>query len=284
MINILADGSALVSQGPLHMTVAVSEEGNPSPTLAREGAEKALELLKTLADSLSVIKRRSHTIKRVQGLPSVVQQMIQATQHMEDSYLTPLAAVAGAVSDEVANFLEARDGSRIIVNNGGDIALRLRRDETIKVGVRLDVQRRACAHSLIVAGMTGIGGVATSGFGGRSFTKGLASAAVAIGQSAAYADAAATVLGNSTWVDDPNIDTELAEKLYPDTDIPGQRVVIKVGEIGERKIREAMQNGLKTASLLINKGLIRGGIIALKGRVAWTPNIECRGRNLYVVG
>ncbi len=280
----MADGSALVSQGPLHMTIAVSKEGIPSPSLAQEGAEKALESLQTLADLLSVIKRRSETIRRVQGLPSVVQRMIQATQQMEDPYLTPLAAVAGAVSDEVANFLEARDGSRIIVNNGGDIALRLRPDETVKVGIRLDVQRQACAYSLIVDGMMGIGGVATSGLGGRSFTKGLASAAVAIGQSAVYADAAATVLGNSTWVDDPNIDTELAEKLYPDTDIAGQRVVIKVGEIGERKIREAMQNGLKTASLLINKGLIRGGIIALKGRVAWTPNIECRGRNLYVVG
>lgn len=284
MIKILADGSALVSQGPLHMTIAVSKGGNPSPRLAQEGADKALELLKTLADLLSVIKQRSNTIKRVQGLPSIVQQMIQATQQMEDPYITPLAAVAGAVSDEVANFLKARDGSRIIVNNGGDIALRLRRDETIKAGIRLDVQRQACAYSLIVAGTMGIGGVATSGLGGRSFTKGLASAAVAIGQSAVYADAAATVLGNSTWVDDPNIDTELAEKLYPDTDIAGQRVVIEVGQIGEKKIEEAMQNGLRTASLLIDKGLIRGAIIALKGRVAWTPSIECRGRNLYVVG
>jgi ApbE superfamily uncharacterized protein (UPF0280 family) len=284
MIKILADGSALVSQGPVHMTIAVSKEGNPSPSLAQEGAEKALELLKTLADLLSVIKQRSNTIKRVQGLPPIVRQMIRATQQMEDSHLTPLAAVAGAVSDEVANFLEARDGSRIIVNNGGDIALRLRRDETITVGIRLDVQRQACAYRLIVAGMTGIGGVATSGLGGRSFTKGLASAAVALGQSAVYADAAATVLGNSTWVDDPNIDTELAERLYPDTDLAGQRVVIKVGEIGEKKVEEAMQNGLKTASLLIGKGLIRGAIIALKGRVVWTPNIECRGRDLYVVG
>jgi len=112
----------------------------------------------------------------------------------------------------------------------------------------------------------------------------LASAAVALGQSAVYADAAATVLGNSTWVDDPNIDTELAERLYPDSDIAGQRVVTKVGEIGEKKVEEAMQNGLKTASLLIDKGLIRGAIIALKRRVVWTPNIECRGRDLYVVG
>jgi hypothetical protein len=76
----------------------------------------------------------------------------------------------------------------------------------------------------------------------------------------------------------------LAENLYPDTDIAGQRVVIKVGEIGEEKIREAMENGLRRASHLMDKGLIRGGIIALKGRVAWTPNIECRGRNLCVMG
>jgi len=155
----MAHGSALVSQGPLHMTIAVSKEGIPSPRLAQEGAKKAMELLRTLADLLSVIKRRSDTIKRVQGLPSIVQRMIHATQQMEDPSLTPLAAVAGAVSDEVANFLEARDGSRIIVNNGGDIALRLRPDETIKVGAR------SASEVAMICGLLGVvvSAIATSG-------------------------------------------------------------------------------------------------------------------------
>jgi ApbE superfamily uncharacterized protein (UPF0280 family) len=210
--------------------------------------------------------------------------MVKVTQQMEDPSLTPLAAVAGAIADEVADFLEAQGGRGIIVNNGGDIALRLYRDETIKVGIRSDIQRENCPYNLIVTGTMGIGGVATSGLGGRSFTKGVASATVVIARSAVYADAAATVLGNSTLVEHPNIQTELAENLYPDTDIPGQRVVTRVGKIGENKIEKAIQKGLRKGSLFIDMGLIGAAIISVKGRVAWTPNLECRGSDLYVMG
>ncbi len=110
----------------------------------------------------------------------------------------------------------------------------------------------------------------------------MASAAVCIGSSAVYADAAATVVGNSTWVEDPSIETELAEILYPDTDIVGQRVVTRVGEIGENKIKEAIQKGEGKASLLIETGLIRGAMIGVKGRIGWTSNLECRGRDFYL--
>jgi ApbE superfamily uncharacterized protein (UPF0280 family) len=266
------------------MTVAVLRNGHPSSRLARDGAEKAIEILDDLAQWIGVIKLSSTKIKKFQNLPAILQRMIRSTQQMGDSGLTPLAAVAGAVSDEVADFLKARGGYRVIVNNGGDIALRLRERETVRVGIRLDVQTKGCPHRLIVDGKASIDGIATSGLGGRSFTKGVASAAVSIASSAAHADVGATVLANSTAIEDPNVETERAEKIYPDTDIPGQYVVTRVGEIGERKIAEALENGLRTASRLVEKGLIKGAIIAVKGRVRWTPNLEVRGRDFYVKG
>ncbi|NIQ38408.1 MAG: hypothetical protein GTN81_07460 [Proteobacteria bacterium] len=281
-IDELLDGSILVSRGPLHMTITVSKNGTPSTHMAREGGERALELLEELARWLSIIKLNCTRIKRVHGLPVIVRQMIRAAQKTGDTHVTPLAAVAGAVSDQVADFLKARGGSRIIVNNGGDIALRLGQEEKVIVGVRSDVSRGDCPYGLVVDGRWRIGGVATSGVGGRSFTKGIASAAVCIGSSAAYADTGATVLGNSTWVEDSKVETELAEVLYPDTDLAGQRVVTRVGEIGERKIDEALQNGMRKASLLREKGLIKGALIAVKGRVCWTPNLERRGRNFFM--
>jgi len=264
------------------MTVGVSMNGTPSSEMARQGAEKALEILEELAGWLNIIKLSWTKIKNLNGLPLIVQQMVLAAQMTDDADVTPLAAVAGAVSDQVADFLKARGGNRIIVDNGGDIALRLGRDETIKVGIRSDVNRKECPYGLVVNGQAGIGGIATSGLGGRSFTKGVASAAVCIGSSAVYADAAATVVGNSTWVEDPSIETALAEDLYPDTDITGQRVVTRVGEIGEQKIGQAIQQGLKKACILTEKELIGGAIVAVKGQVGWTPNLECRGRDFYV--
>ncbi len=120
----------------------------------------------------------------------------------------------------------------------------------------------------------GIGGVATSGLGGRSFTKGIASAATVLSKRAALADAAATVVGNFTNVNDPNIIRSLAEKIYPDTDIPGEWVTIEAGNLSAAKIDEALRNGLSKASFLCQKGLIMGSLIAAQGRVVWTDSLN----------
>jgi hypothetical protein len=119
----------------------------------------------------------------------------------------------------------------------------------------------------------GIGGVATSGLGGRSFTKGITSAVTVISKTASLADAAATVIGNFTNVQDPNIIRSLAEKVYPETDIAGEWVTIKVGELSQEKIREALDGGLSKAYSICQKGLINGAMIALKGRVVWTDSL-----------
>jgi ApbE superfamily uncharacterized protein (UPF0280 family) len=120
----------------------------------------------------------------------------------------------------------------------------------------------------------GIGGVATSGLGGRSFTKGIASAATVLSKTASFADAAATVIGNFTTVEDPNILRTLAEKIYPDTDIPGEWVTIRVGELSQEKIEKALDESLSKAYGIIQKGLINGALIALRGRVVWTKSLN----------
>jgi hypothetical protein len=120
----------------------------------------------------------------------------------------------------------------------------------------------------------GIGGVATSGLGGRSFTKGIASAATVLSQSASLADAAATVIGNFTHVEDPSIKRSLAERIYPDTDITGEWVTTEVGRLSQEKIEEALRNGLSKAHLICQKGLIKAALVAVKGRVAWTESLS----------
>jgi ApbE superfamily uncharacterized protein (UPF0280 family) len=200
--------------------------------------------------------------------------MIEATKRMEEPDLTPLAAVAGAVSDEVADFIFRRGGTKIIVDNGGDVAIRLREGEVARVGVKTEIDADQPTYLLSIDSTMGIGGVATSGLGGRSFTKGIASAATALSPTAAVSDAAATVIGNFANIEDANITRSLAEKIYPDTDIAGERVTVKVGNLSRGKIDEALNNGLSKAVSICEKGWIDGALIALQGRVVWTESIH----------
>jgi len=273
-IQVLPNGTVLVDYGPMRMFITVMEKGKPIISLAEEGAHLAIQILEDLAEFLPVIKIKSQELKIEGALPDVVRSMIEATKKMEEPDLTPLAAVAGTTSDRVADFIFGRGGTKIIVDNGGDIAIRLREGEMAKVGVKTEIGAKQPIYLVSIDYTLGIGGVATSGIGGRSFTKGIASAATVLAENASLADAAATVVGNFTNVDDPNITRTLAEKIYSDTDIAGEWVTVEVGKLSPKKIDEALNNGLSKAYSIQQKGLIHGALIFLQGRVTWTDSLN----------
>ncbi len=271
-IQTLSNGTVLVDYGPMRMFIIVMEKGKPIISLAKEGAHLAIQILEDLAEFFPVIKMRSQELKIEEAFPDVVRRMIEATKKMGEPDLTPLAAVAGTTSDRVADFIFGRGGTKIIVDNGGDIAIRLKEGEVARIGVKTDIQARDPDYLITVDSTTGIGGVATSGLGGRSFTKGIASAATVLAENASLADAAATVVGNFTNVDDPNISRTLAERIYPDTDIAGEWVTTEVGELSREKIEKALNRGLSKARSIYERGLIKGALISVKGKVAWTES------------
>ncbi|PIV20397.1 MAG: hypothetical protein COS40_12810 [Deltaproteobacteria bacterium CG03_land_8_20_14_0_80_45_14] len=273
-IQTLSNGTVLVDYGPMRMFISVFEKGKPLVTLAKEGAHLAMRVLEDLAKFLPLIKRKSKELEIEDTFPEIVRRMIEATKKMEEPDLTPLAAVAGTASDMVADFIFGRGGTKIIVDNGGDIAIRLREGEVARVGVKMEIDAKQPTYLISIDPTMGIGGVATSGLGGRSFTKGIASAATALSQTAAFSDAAATVIGNFTNVENPNIVRSLAEKIYPDTDIAGEWVTIKVGKLSQEKIEEALNKGLLKAYSICQKGLIKGALVALQGNVVWTDSLD----------
>jgi ApbE superfamily uncharacterized protein (UPF0280 family) len=273
-IQTLSNGVVLVDDGPMRMFITAFENGKPLVKLAEEGAHQAIRVLEDLATFLSVIKRKSQELEIEEAFPNVVRRMIEATIRMEELDLTPLAAVAGAASDVVADFMFRKGGTKIIVDNGGDIAIRLRDGEVAKVGVKTEIDAKQPTYLIPIDSTMEIGGVATSGLGGRSFTKGIASAATVLSQTAAFSDAAATVIGNFTNVEDANIVKSLAEKIYPDTDIGGEWVTVKVGNLSQDKIEEALNNGLSKAYSICEKGWINGALIALQGKMAWTDSLN----------
>jgi ApbE superfamily uncharacterized protein (UPF0280 family) len=269
-IQTFSNGRVLVDYGPMRMFISVFEDGKALIALAQKGAHLAIGVLEELAGFLPVIKKKAQGLEVEKRFPDVVRRMIEATQRMEESDLTPLSAVAGAASDVVADFIFDQGGAKVIVDNGGDIAIRLREGEVAKVGVKTDIHASRPSYLISIDSTMGIGGVATSGLGGRSFTKGIASAATVLSKSAALADAAATVIGNFTNVDDPRIRRSLAERIYPDTDIAGAWVTTEVRGLSPGKIEEALKHGLSKAYHIYKKGLMRGALIAVKDRAAWT--------------
>lgn len=273
-VEVFPNGTVLVDYGPMHMLISVFENGKHLRDLAIDGSHMAIRVLEDLAKYLLVIKKKSQELEVDYTFPDVIQRMIEATKKMGETDLTPLAAVAGAASDVVADFMFSQGGTKIIVDNGGDIAIRLREGQVAKVGVKTDINAKHPGYVISINSTMGIGGVATSGLGGRSFTKGIASAATVLSRTAALSDAAATVIGNFANVEDPNIERSLAEEIYPDTDIAGEWVTVKVGSLSDEKIEKALTNGLSKANSICRKGLIKGALIALQGRAVWTDSMN----------
>jgi ApbE superfamily uncharacterized protein (UPF0280 family) len=276
MIYSLRDGTVIVDEGPAQVSIFVLKENSPSLVLARKGANKVVSLLRELVNFKTLITQNIARVREIKNeYPRVVTRMILSAKSMRDQTVTPLICVAGTIADEVADSIFCdKDVSKVIVNNGGDIAIRLRGEEIAKVGIRIDVSETQISHILTLDAKSRIGGVATSGFGGRSFSKGIASAAVAISATASIADSAATLCANATNVNDPLIERKLAENIYPGTDIPGQWITTKVGNIDQTQITTALDNGLKKAIVFQAEGLIFGALIAVKGQVGMTETMS----------
>ncbi len=284
-MQLLTDGSMLAHKGPMFLNILVIRKGHPDSHLARVGVMKAFSLLDVLAKSKAAITSTIVNLDTKAAYPPVIHRMITAVLATGDKSLTPLAAVAGAVSDEVADFVFQQAGvSKVVVNNGGDIAIRLRDNEVATVGINLDCSKPTVSRMLTIR--EEVSGVATSGFGGRSFTKGIASAAVVWAHSSSMADALATILGNATNVDDGAIQRRLAEEIYPDTDIPGHWVTTSVGDISETKVEEALEGGTALARKLRQQGLVFEALLAVKSQaratdrmLAWLERVETDKRS-----
>ena len=247
MITTLRPGLIKLDYGPMQMTIQAECQGVPLTKVAENGAKRAIEILRELADYKQIAGLPQGKLKDIDLLPVVLQTMITAVRRSGDASLTPMAAVAGSIAGLVADFIVASGATKVIVNNGGDLAIRLLNHETTTVGIAPAIGA-AYTHSIRLRAGDGIGGIATSGLGGRSFTKGIASAAVVAAETSGLADACATSLANATYVSHPNIKVAFAEQLDPDTDIAGHQVVTEVGPLPPELLQQALYAGWEKAN------------------------------------
>jgi len=121
-------------------------------------------------------------------------------------------------------------------------------------------------------------GIATSGLGGRSLTRGVLEAATVVAADASLADAAATAVANASYVEDSAVVQAPAEAIDPRTDIAGLRVTAAVGPLPEEKKNQAVNQAIRRAEKLIDDKIVLGGFVACQGRTAMTRFIAERLR------
>lgn len=211
----------------------------------------------------------------------VARRMWQACKPYAENFITPMAAVAGSVAQEIAACYERPGIERAWVNNGGDIAMHLQPGQSLKVGLYADMARLDAAqlqdqllldgHFSVDAAMP-VRGVASSGWRGRSFSLGIADCVTVLARSAAQADAAATVIANAVNVNEARVKRAPATTLKDDSDLGQQLVTIDVPLLAPALVLKALQLGLAKAQALQADGLIFSAVLvcqrqALRTRV-----------------
>jgi ApbE superfamily uncharacterized protein (UPF0280 family) len=198
----------------------------------------------------------------------VARRMAQAVEPFQDVFVTPMAAVAGAVADEICAELVTRALERAYVNDGGDIALWLTPGASFSVGLVPVPRRPALLGAATVRAEDPVRGVATSGRDGRSFSLGIADAVTVLAASAASADVAATLLANAVDLPGhPAIRRVPAVELAPDSDLGERPVTVGVGPLEPDEVAEALAAGVAEAERLRSAGPIEAAVLCLDGRV-----------------
>lgn len=238
-IRILDDGRIYVDYGPVSMVLQASRNNDIQTGLCLESTNIIPGLLKEISEAYEKLSLYPQEIclSEFKGLPF---EMVKAVKGIEDPTLTPMSAVAGSVSDALADWLFKAGSDKVIVNNGGDIAIRLRQDQSITLGILPDINSGQLGKKIKIRAEDGIGGVCTSGLGGRSLTRGIARSVTVMATRCAVADACATHLANASFIQSEAVKTSLAGKLYPGIDIADLSVVTEVGELSDNEVRRSL--------------------------------------------
>jgi ApbE superfamily uncharacterized protein (UPF0280 family) len=211
--------------------------------------------------------------------------MVAAVWPHRRVFITPMAAVAGAVAEEVLEAMVAgRRLARAYVNNGGDIALHLASGVSFKIGVAGSDFDAAIDGVATIAAASTVRGIATSGWGGRSLSLGIADAATVLARSAAAADAAATLVANACNVDHPDIRRRPARDVVDDSDLGDLPATVAVGKLPEAAISTALDSGMAEAERSRRAGLIEAAMLVLQGRTRVIGSLVLSGPAAHAMG
>jgi len=266
----LADGRRLhLQDGPIDLIVEA--RGSEANVRAAYGAavQRFTGLLDELCEELPLLRQAADPARcLLRG--TVARRMHDAVAPFaSEHFITPMAAVAGSVAEEVLGaMLQSAPLEQAYVNNGGDIALHLADGEHFTVGLAERPDAPALMRTMVVHADDPSRGVATSGRHGRSFSLGIADAVTVLARTASQADAAATIIANAVDLPGhPAIVRCPAHDLQPDSDLGARLVTRGVGKLSANEIQAALESGAACARKLLAAGLIDGAALRLHGEI-----------------
>ena len=267
----LGDGKRLhLQDGPIDLIVEAEGSATDLRRAYQAAAQRFAGLLDELCAELMELRGAADPQAcRLKGI--VARRMHQAVAPFAgEHFITPMAAVAGSVAEEVLGaMLSAAQLRRAYVNNGGDIALHLADGKRFSIGLMDRPDRLGVMRALVIDAKDTARGIATSGRHGRSFSLGIADAVTVLAQTASQADAAATIIANAVDLPGhPAIVRCPADQLQPDSDLGARPVTRDVGELSCDEIEMALEACAECARKLFAAGLIEGATLRLLGETA----------------
>ena len=275
----MADNRLHLQHGPIDIIAHVDAPEEVRKRLYTSASNRFSTVLVELVAEMDLLKQPwSADLPDPKG--GIAQKMCFAVQG-SGIFVTPMAAVAGAVADEVleAMLYEAKNPDpcleeiqRMYVNNGGDIAFWLNAGESFSIGVVDNPGIPELNARVSLAYESPVRGIATSGWRGRSQSLGIADAVTVLAGSAAIADAAATLIANDVNVDYPGILKRPASEVKDESDLGMLPVTVDVPPLPVDQISEALKRGAQTAGNFIRTGKIEAAYLSLQKQTLVVEN------------
>jgi uncharacterized protein len=271
--------------GPIDLILGI--EGDP--TVCDQAIELAWlrfeRVLEELVSELSMLRasvpthlegpapKSGHASKVAGGLKgAIAKKMFLACEPyglLDGLFVTPMAAVAGCVAQDILGYLRQTEIEKAWVNNGGDIAwyALTQSKSSFKVGIP-EISKAAF---ITLEAKDQCWGIATSGWRGRSQSFGIADSVTVIAREAGQADVAATLIANQVSLrhlaaDHPLIVQKPAREIKDDSDLGDRLVTVQVGRLVDRDVQEALDSGERFARTLHARQWIQGAALCLQGQ------------------
>ncbi|MFT5486954.1 MAG: ApbE superfamily uncharacterized protein (UPF0280 family) [Paracoccaceae bacterium] len=275
-VALLPDGRRLhLQHGPIDLVIEAFGDSEEVGAAYRQARARFQTVLGELVGELSDLRTPVGGItERWMPEGPTALRMMDAVWPHRDMFVTPMAAVAGAVADEVVTALVAGRGvEKAYVNNSGDIAVHLTPGQSLRLGIVGELFRPTIDGTAELTFEQPVRGVATSGWQGRSQSFGIADAVTVLAKSAAAADVAATLIANAVNVDHPAIERAPATDLDDQSDLGERLVTVGVGDLEHDAVDAALAAGFATAKDMQDTGLIAGAVMVLKKEMRATGTL-----------
>lgn len=260
LARMLPDGKRLhLNHGPIDLIVYADGPRAEVERAYKQATERFQTVLQELVEELTLL--RQDIPQGGLGLKgSIAKRMEKAVQPHWASRVTPMAAVAGSVAEEMLQQLcEGISLRRAYINNGGDIALHLEAGEGLNIA--------SPSGTIFIHSFDAARGIATSGWKGRSFSLGIADSVTVLARHAADADVAATLIANAVNLPkSPKVQRQKANQVTPDSDLKDRLVTIDVLALDDAEKEQALNKGKAVAEILLRNDQILGASLNLQGQ------------------